>query len=467
MKLKLEKIFFCTGARNHDLLKAFDSYDIKFEYDERMASFKALGLSKVSSQPVAVCTTSGTAVAQCVPAMLEAYYSENPLILISGDRPKKLHGTGAPQTIEHEALTRSCRRTYLEIDYSELAELNLSSVQYPVHINVLIDDTVPQPFDLKFHEDMSAFRNFLKPFKKPLFLFSHESRSLRPLVEKFAEKKLSFYAETLSGAHDLSFIKTEKKLIELFNAGFFDSVVRIGHTPLTKIWRLLEKKHLPVFHFDSRNLPAMSYGEVLRKSGEELLNSEEFWSVINDVLPYPVADETLWYLDDLMKKYPEAEITYVNKLQDKLPENAIVYLGNSLVIRFFELTQKKRYHIHGNRGVNGIDGQLASAIGLAGGVKEKVYCLLGDVTTFYDLSSMRDIPENLHLIIMNNRGGRIFDMLNLDKRIVLEHENDFRNIAEGLSLTYSNDLNDFGKVQVLELFPDRTQSEVMLKEWSK
>lgn len=467
MKLNLEKIYFCTGARNHDLLKAFDHYDVKFEYDERMASFKALGLSKVSKSPVAVCTTSGTAVAQCVPAMLEAYYSENPLILISGDRPKKLHGTGSPQTIEHEALTRSCRKTYIEIDIEDLPTLELQDLQFPVHINVLVDDTVKHDFKLKFQQNMSAFDDFITSFKKPLFIFSHEAHSMRPLVEKFAEKKLSFYAETLSGARDLSFIKTEKKMVELFQAGFFDCVVRIGHTPLTKVWRLLEKKPLPVFHFDSRNLPAMSFGEVLPMSSQELLASRHFLKLIDNLLPYPVADETVWTLDELIKKYPESEISTFKNIHGKLKEDDTVYLGNSLVVRFFELTQTKKLFVHGNRGVNGIDGQLATAIGLASGTNQNVYCILGDVTTFYDLSSLREMPDNLHLIVMNNKGGRIFDMLNLDKRIVLEHEHDFKHIAEGLRLSYSNDLNDFRNVRILELFPDRTQSEQMLREWMK
>jgi 2-succinyl-5-enolpyruvyl-6-hydroxy-3-cyclohexene-1-carboxylate synthase len=290
---------------------------------------------------------------------------------------------------------------------------------------------------------------------------------MRPLIEKFAEKKLSFYAETLSGARDLSLIKTEKKMVELFQAGFFDCVVRIGHTPLTKVWRLLEKKPIPVFHFDSRNLPAMSFGEVLPMGSKDLLASRHFLKLIDNVLPYPVADETVWTLDELIKKYPDSEITAFKNIQDKLKENDTIYLGNSLVIRFFELTQNKNLFVHGNRGVNGIDGQLATAIGLATGTKADVYCILGDVTTFYDLSSLREMPENLHLVVMNNKGGRIFDMLKLDKRIVLEHENNFKDIAEGLHLSYSNDIHDFGKVKVLELFPDRTQSDQMLKEWMK
>lgn len=467
MKLRLEKIFFCTGARNHDLLKAFSPYEIKFEYDERVASFKALGLSKISKKPVVVCTTSGTAVANCVPAMLEAYYSELPLVLISGDRPKKLHGTGSPQTINHEALTSCARKTYLEVDLQELENISLEGMEFPVHINVLVDDTNPHLEAVKFHKNIEAFADFLKDKKKPLFIFSHENKSMRPLIEKFKNYKLTFYAEALSGGRDLSDLKTEKKILELFNSGFFDSIVRIGHTPLSKIWRLLEKKSLPVFHFDSRNLPGLSLGEVLPFTSEDLLASSDFWEAVSKLSPYPVADETIWKLDELIDTFPLSEIALFKKIQNKLPDRAMVYLGNSLVVRFFELVQTQQFRVFGNRGVNGIDGQLSSAIGLAGGTTEKVFCILGDVTTFYDLSSLRDIPENLHLIIMNNKGGRIFDMLNLDKRIVLEHDNDFKRISEALSLTYSNDLKDMGHVNVLELFPDLTQSESFLKEWRK
>jgi 2-succinyl-5-enolpyruvyl-6-hydroxy-3-cyclohexene-1-carboxylate synthase len=180
-----------------------------------------------------------------------------------------------------------------------------------------------------------------------------------------------------------------------------------------------------------------------------------------------VADETIWLRDELIQKYADSEISHLKMLNDLIPEKSIVYLGNSLVIRFFELTQKKQFNIFGNRGVNGIDGQLASAIGLAMGTKEDVYCILGDVTAFYDLSSLREMPQNLKLIIINNKGGRIFDMLKLDKRIVLEHEHDFRDICQGLKLSYSNAIADLGKVKVLELFPDRSQSESFLREWMK
>ncbi len=467
MKLTLEKIYFCTGARNHDLLNFFPEDRVSFDYDERAASFKALGLAKISVHPVAVCTTSGTAVAECVPAMLEAFYSELPLVLITGDRPKKLHGTGSPQTIEHEALTRSCRGSYIELDLAALPELNLDGAKFPVHVNVLVDDTVAHSLPLTFHKDLGALPAFFKKVKKPLFLFSHERQSMAPFVKKFAETGLPFYAETLSGARELSTLKTEKRLVELFQSGSFDGVVRVGHTPLSKIWRLLEKKPLPVLSFDSRNLPALSYGEVFPMSSGDLLKASAFWEVLRSIPSYHFSDETAATLDTLISRYPHSEVALFRELQEKFSPGDSVYLGNSLVVRFFELTQRKRLSVFGNRGVNGIDGQLASAIGLASGLSHPLTCILGDVTTFYDLSSLRDLPPNLNLIIMNNRGGRIFDLLNLDKRIVLEHKEDFRSIVHGLGLSYSNDLSDFGRVKVLELFPDGDEGKHFLKEWGQ
>lgn len=454
------RIYFCTGARNHDLLKVFAEDKIVFEFDERMASFKALGFAKGLKTPTVVCTTSGTAVSECVSAMLEAKYSGVPLVLISSDRPKKMHGTGAPQTIEHEPLTTSARGSYLEIPLGELSTLEIENPQYPLHINVLVDDTKPHELALKYSADSQAFSQFLSKVKRPLFLFSHESESMRPFILKFANTNLPFYAETMSGGHDLSIIRTEKKLIELFKDKTFDSVVRIGHTPLSKVWRLLETLPLPVFSFDERGLPGLSFGEVLKLDSKAL--DESFWKAVEGIkFPFE-GDGSVETLYSLVQKYPESEPAIMKRVQDFIPYDARVYLGNSLIIRFFELMQTKRFRVEGNRGVNGIDGQLATAIGLASTTKENVYCILGDITTKYDLSSLSEMPKNLKLIIINNCGGRIFDMLKLDKRIVLEHEQDFSRIAPAMGLTYGTSLND---QQVTELRPSREETQAFLQEW--
>lgn len=468
MKLRignLEKIYFCTGARNHDLLKVFAPEKICFEYDERMASFKALGHAKGSSSQVAVCTTSGTAVSECASAMLEAKYSGVPLVLISGDRPKKMHGTGAPQTVNHEQLTPGARGSYYEISLPELSSFELENPVYPVHINVLVDDTKAHDLALSLTADLTAFEQFLSRVKRPLILFSHEAKSMRPFLLKFSGLNLPFYAETMSGGHDLSLIRTEKKLIELFRKNHFDGVIRIGHTPLSKLWRLLEQNPLPVFSFDDRGLPALSFGEVMKLGTSGLLTESRFWDALGKVSLSYEGDETVETLFTLIGKHPDSEMAWMKKIQDQLPYDARVYLGNSLIIRFFELVQTKRFRVDGNRGVNGIDGQLATAIGIAHATKETVYAILGDITTRYDLTSLQEMPANLKLIIVNNRGGRIFDLLKLDKRIVLEHEKDFSTIVPAMGTTYSSSLADLKSHQVIEVKPSQADTDKFLAEW--
>jgi 2-succinyl-5-enolpyruvyl-6-hydroxy-3-cyclohexene-1-carboxylate synthase len=460
---KVAHVFFCTGARNHELLKVFDPSRTTFEYDERMASFKALGLARISGRPVVICCTSGTAVAECIPALLEAQYSGIPLVLISGDRPVKMHGTGAPQTIRHKQLTENVA-AFIELPIDELASFSRETT-WPLHLNVLVDDTIPHQRDIQTDRTLSDFQDFFAGVRSPLFIFSHEVSGMRSLVEKFSRTGHAFYAETLSGAKDLSLIKTERDLIRAYKLGQFDSIVRIGHTPLSKLWRLLEINHLPVFSFDGRNLPGLSYGMVAPISSERLLQDQHWWSIVSE-RPEPFNPGPS-EVDELLREFPNSEMSVMKCLQDSLPEDSLIYLGNSLVVRFFELVQSKKFRVHGNRGVNGIDGQLATAIGIALGTKETVTCILGDITTLYDLSSLREMPQNLKLVIMNNSGGRIFDMLGLDQRIILEHDMNFEQICKGLGLSYAkNDLTRAQNAQVTELFPDRTQTSAFLKVWS-
>lgn len=460
---QLEDVFFCTGARNHDLLS-----DIRrpiFELDERIASFKALGAVKISLLPCAVCTTSGTAVAECLPAMLEAYYSNLPLVLITGDRPSKQHGTGAPQTICHEELTRSCRRSFYEIKAEDLKGFEIHEAEFPIHINVIVDDTLSHDEKIQVKETLDNFNDFLLSHPRPLFLFSHEERSLRPLIERFLRTGLPFYAETLSGGHDLSPISNETKLLELFRSQAFDAVVRVGHTPLSKIWRLMETKITPVWSFDSRGLSALSYGKVTKKSGDEILNDDGWWSAVNGLKPWILENSSnTKKLKELCERYPVSEIALMARIQESLPEDAIVYLGNSLVIRNFETVQTKRLRVHGNRGVNGIDGQLSTVIGMAQKTSETIYCILGDLTLRYDLSALSEFPSNLRLIVINNYGGRIFESLNLDERIILAHKNNFSSFAQVFGLSYSTKMEDVKFAQITEVFTDLEESRSLLRE---
>ena len=96
----------CAGSRNSPLLAVLGSSDARlFSFvDERSAAFFALGRIKQHGKPVAVVTTSGTAVAELLPATVEAHYAALPLVLVTADRPARFRGTGAPQCIEQDEI---------------------------------------------------------------------------------------------------------------------------------------------------------------------------------------------------------------------------------------------------------------------------------------------------------------------------------------------------------------------------
>ena len=122
----------CAGSRNSPLLAVLGASDARlFSFvDERSAAFFAIGRMKLHGAPVAVVTTSGTAVAEMLPAAIEAYYSGLPLILLSADRPARFRGTGAPQSIEQVGI------------FGVYAETSLSlwSGMRPLHLNIEFDE---------------------------------------------------------------------------------------------------------------------------------------------------------------------------------------------------------------------------------------------------------------------------------------------------------------------------------------
>jgi 2-succinyl-5-enolpyruvyl-6-hydroxy-3-cyclohexene-1-carboxylate synthase len=122
----------CAGSRNSPLLAVLGASALRlFSFvDERSAAFFALGRIKLHGHPVAVVTTSGTAVAELLPAAVEAFYSGLPLILISADRPARFRGTGAPQSIEQAGIFGVYAET----------ELETWSRSKPVHVNIEFEE---------------------------------------------------------------------------------------------------------------------------------------------------------------------------------------------------------------------------------------------------------------------------------------------------------------------------------------
>lgn len=115
------EICVCSGSRNAPLLAVLSHSDLKLWtfVDERSAAFFAIGRMKLHGAPVAVVTTSGTAAAELLPALIEAHYSGLPLIVITADRPARFHGTGAPQSIEQTNLFGVYGARHINVEFDE------------------------------------------------------------------------------------------------------------------------------------------------------------------------------------------------------------------------------------------------------------------------------------------------------------------------------------------------------------
>ena len=176
------------------------------------------------------------------------------------------------------------------------------------------------------------------------------------------------------------------------------------------------------------------------------------------------------------------EYTFAHKFIEKIPENSNVFVGNSLMIRAFNIfSEKNQKHIRffSNRGVSGIDGNLSSALGIASKSKENNFLVIGDQSFMHDIGALQILAENninLTIFIINNYGGAIFDHLPISEKIDSkifkkfirnQHNKSFQSIIKSYQLDYKkltsiNDLNDID-VNTRKVYELEIDSESSLK----
>jgi 2-succinyl-5-enolpyruvyl-6-hydroxy-3-cyclohexene-1-carboxylate synthase len=407
------EVCVCAGSRNSPLLAVLgmrDDVRLFSFVDERSAAFFALGLAKRSGTPVAVVTTSGTAVAEMLPAAIEAYYSGIPLILISADRPARFRGTGAPQSIEQVGIFGVYAET----------ELETWTRARPLHLNIEFDEpllppthprrTISPPSSAAEEGGLIARHSPGGVVGKPLVILGALPPAQRDRVRNFVRTlNAPTYAEPLSGLRedpDLPLITAGERMI---GHASFDSVIRIGGVPTLRFWRDLETRELPVVHFTDVPFTGLTRGELHPL----------------DALPEPATlprDDAFFARDreiaarfaQILDDEPESELAMIRVLSNELTPGTRVYLGNSLPIREWDLaaTREPRGFVYeANRGANGIDGQLSTFLGWTDPEHDNV-CVLGDLTAIYDLNAPWIVPQLGHarfrIVIVNNGGGRIF-----------------------------------------------------------
>lgn len=491
LKVGTTEFILCPGSRNSALVDALLQMDhIKnhFWFEERSGAFFALGRARESQRPVAIITTSGTAAAELLPAAMEAFYNHSPLVLITADRPRRFRGSGAPQAAEQLGLFGHYAPLSLDIAEGETYSLEGWDRYAPLHLNVCLEDPVtgkPAP-EAGVTSQKLSLESFLDTVKHPMVVVSAISEARKAPVRDFLlSYQAPVFLESVSGLREdkrlrhLQIARSEKLWGVAARAGHpIDGVLRIGGVPTIRLWRDLEDRigEVAVCCVSDATFSGLSFGETptsfehafsgeLKKrphsktSGTWLAEDREF-------------DEKL---EKLFLEEPLAEASLIHQLSKVIPEKSHVYLGNSLPIREWDLAATKedrQYRVTASRGMSGIDGQIATFLGLSRRNSDN-WAILGDLTTLYDmagpwiLQQMADFTATI--VVVNNSGGQLFARLFPHKEYVHAHDLTFKPLADMWTMHYEKwetipkEIKPH-KSRLIELVPDNASSQ---RFWKK
>jgi 2-succinyl-5-enolpyruvyl-6-hydroxy-3-cyclohexene-1-carboxylate synthase len=424
----------CAGARNAPIVSSLllvckeKGWKVRHHFDERSAAFFAMGLAKKSGRPAAILTTSGTAVAELLPAAVEAYYSGIPLVLVTADRPCAYRGSGAPQAIEQAGIFGPYAPVAVDVaEASDLAALGDWSGEGPLHLNLCFAEPGPGDQCDAVDEVSIALPGlneippdeiaaFLKSADRLIVILGEVPENWRPAVEKLlAAIGAPVWAEAASGLRESRVLANQLLRAETLVATLAPrQILRLGGVPSLRYWRDLESLiDVSVLSVSpqpfsglaraSRNLTGDAFPKDVTATGHG-------WT--DDLTPLNDAN-----LEDALTKHPFSEPAMVGELSRHIPSDALVYLGNSLPIREWNLAATRQIphpRTFASRGANGIDGQIATWLGMSEGEAES-WGLFGDLTALYDLNAPALLEQlsagRRRLVILNNAGGRLFSRL--------------------------------------------------------
>jgi 2-succinyl-5-enolpyruvyl-6-hydroxy-3-cyclohexene-1-carboxylate synthase len=407
IELGVEDVVLSPGSRNAPLsIALFQASEkglinLHVRIDERGAAFFALGISKASGKYVPVVCTSGTAVANYFPAVLEAHHSEVDLLLLTADRPSRLRKTGSNQTTNQSDIfgdfVRHSVDTAAPIDLSHF--LNGHG---PIHINLQFDEPL-------LPEENSDWLSGIHPM--PIVegeIVPGEISVTSPknilFVGLVAEDPLVFDGAIAHAPILLSDDRVRRELEA-------DLVVVIGRTTLSRSINSYIQGSKRVMVIDPRT-----------ESVDTARTADEIHRVI-PLLKDPVEIDQAWH--DVWHKYEEVAAAALAVLPDwseaevaavvaeELENDAALFISSSRPIRDFESFAVPRSGIetYANRGLAGIDGNISTAMGIAS-KHDETYAVIGDLAFLHDISALANqTDDTLTVIVVDNDGGGIFSTL--------------------------------------------------------
>lgn len=432
--------------------------------DERTAGFFALGIAKATRFPAVVVCTSGTAVANYYPAFLEAFHSDIPLIVLSADRPERLHQTGANQTTNQVNIF-NCGRFYHGTDY----ELKITG---PTHINVQFDEPLLSDDKSDWLGNLSRrelvatatkLEEFHVPEGKGILVIGHDAVD----VTEFAKE----LAVPIIAENPLAYPNAIPQASLIAANLEVDWAVVVGRTTLSRSTNTLISKAKATYVIDqrARRIDPKRSATKIFESVPKIIGSAKHWKIQSEFIN----------LDSW------SEPAVAQCIAACLPNGATLYVSSSRPIRDLEAFTKPRAGVRvlANRGLAGIDGNISTALGIAS-KSECTYAVIGDLAFLHDLTALVNQESiNLKLLVINNDGGGIFSTLpqagvtGFEKIFGTAHGHDLAAIARSFKVkvseisdlsalkTYLESVNGF-EIAILKM-PDRESNAQLIKELTK
>jgi 2-succinyl-5-enolpyruvyl-6-hydroxy-3-cyclohexene-1-carboxylate synthase len=435
------EVVLAPGSRNAPL--AFAAYDaaeagllrLHTRVDERTGGFLALGLTKVGSRAAVMCT-SGTAVANLYPAVLEAAHAGVGLVVVTADRPARLRGTSANQTTDQVGIFGPVVDT-VTLDASALetgdgaVEIH-ESAEAPLHLNVHLDDPLvpddrwapalsPNGQQRQSWNDPSRRSVAGVPLGPRTVVVAGDDAG--PPARTLAEAaNWPLLAEPTSGSRTgENAVRCYRLLLDGDLGRRIERVLVLGHPTLSRpVTRLLAREDVEVLAAPARGAWAerpFRVDGVLDASAPEGPDDPAWLD------EWRTADADLGRrLDALLDAAGTTPYGVAGVVSRLLPRDGLLFVGASSPIRDLDLMVAKyevggRRKVIANRGLSGIDGTVSSAIGAALGRprSSRAIALMGDVTFLHDANGLVLGPDearpDLTIVVVNDDGGSIFAML--------------------------------------------------------
>lgn len=495
----------CPGSRNAPIVHNLNECPNITCYpvtDERSAGFYALGISQIIHEPVVVCVTSGTALLNVVPAVAEAYYQHMPLIVISGDRPEMWIDQQAGQTLpQSHALA-----TFVSKEVSLLEPSNEDEQWYcnrlvnealisckskngsPIHINVPITEplftfdvpSLPKQRTIQLYESTVSCEGIQKIKKtfvasqRPLIIIGqqpyHAAISIQQALQPL-QQSIVILGECLSMSSPYYIDKVLQYFADDEEAIIPDTIIYIGGT-------LISKK---IKQFLRRCTHAVSY--IINPQGQLYDTFKNLRGIIEgnsvNVLQHLSHNgmQNMGTFDvDYYQRWQNTRRQIAQKIQNMMVSysqlfaikilfqhlstqtNYLLHASNSMAIRLVNIFA--RTYVYCNRGVNGIEGSLSTAAGSSLVTKKDVYCVIGDLSFFYDQNALwHQLHSNFKVLLLNNGGGGIFQSLPglqespaLPQYIAAQHHTTAQGICQQNKVSYLSAHNEEELQEGMTLF---------------